>query len=503
MLVIFAGFLSCEKKFEEHYEAAEETVNQKLWDVISTNPDYSEFVAHITETGLDSLFQEGRSLTLFIPNNEAFEALEADSFTMVALMNFHILDYLFNVVSVNGSRILQTSAGKFSTVESSSGSYYYDGSPIVKSSPLYLDGRYYEIEDVAKPNPNLYEYIARTASVMRYYIDGFDSIILDLEQSTPIGFDEDGNTIYDSVYIVVNYFDTLYYPVKEEHRSRTATFVLFDDEQYAGALDEMAAILGGSMVSGEDIPDSWQENVLMPEVLAKGAFPNSLQYEDFYAEEIRNIEGDFVEVDPTVIDPESRYLCSNGVAFKYSTFSVPPYLYQGEVSIEGEHMVDSVAAGVYFWLPDYTVTGNIDVVSAFPSKIISPGARNDSVVSLAFPGLNYSGEFNFDFYFKDMFPQKYLFVWGANFRPSGYYQIYVNDVLIREFDTFFLRNPVPSVVPGEYYFPVNGHNQFDAWIEGLTEFGDIKITLKYLAPGSYSTNGLNIDFISLIPAVSL
>ncbi len=503
MLVLFSGFLSCEKKFEEHYGAAEDTVNQKLWDVISTNPDYSEFVAHLTETGLDSMFQEGRSLTLFIPNNEAFADLELDSFTMVALMQFHMLDYLFNVVSVNGSRMLQTSAGKFSTVESSSGSYFFDGSTIVKSSPLYLDGRYYEIEDVAKPNPNLYEYIAKNASVMRSFIDEFDSIILDLEQSTPIGFDEDGNTIYDSVYIVVNYFDTLYYPVKEEHRSRTATFVLFDDEQYASALDEMALTLGGAMESGEDIPESWQENVLMPELLRTGAFPNSLQYEDFYEDRLRNLEGDYVEVDPTVIDPDSRYLCSNGVSFKYSIFSVPTHLYLGEISIEGEHMVDSVAAGVYFWEPDYVVTGAQAVVSAFPSKIISPGARNDSVVSLAFPGLNYSDEFNFEFYFKDMFPQKYLFVWGANYRPSGYYQIYVNDELIREFDTFNLRSAVPSVVPGQYYAPVNGHNQFDAWVENLTEFGDVKITIKYVAPGFLSTNGFNIDFISLIPAVSL
>lgn len=501
ILVLFAGVLSCEKNFDEHYGAKEETVNMKLWDVISANPDYSEFVAALTETGLDSMFQQGRSLTLFIPNNEAFASVEADSFALVTLMQFHMLDYLFNMISVVESRILQTSAGKFSLAELYNGSYQYNGSAILESSPLYLDGRYYEIGDVALPNPNLYEYIANNASVLRKYIDGFDSILLDLEESTPIGFDSLGNTVYDSVYTVVNYFDTLYYPVKEEHRSRTATFVLFNDQQYADALDEMALNLGGAMQSGEDIPKSWQDNVLMPELLSKGAFPNSLHYEDFLGGELRNIEGDYVEVDPSVIDPESRSLASNGVTFDYSSFTVPTYLYKGEIYIEGEHMVDSLGAGTFFWKPEYVVSGDQAVVSAFPSKIISEGARNDSVVVLPFPGLNYSGEFNFEFYFNDLFPQKYLLVWGANYRPSGYYQIYVNDELIREFDTFNLRSTVPSVVPGVYYAPTkNGNNMFDAWIENLTDFGDVKITIKYLAPGKYSTNGFSIDFISLTPA---
>jgi hypothetical protein len=55
-----------------------------------------------------------------------------------------------------------------------------------------------------------------------------------------------------------------------------------------------------------------------------------------------------------------------------------------------------------------------------------------------------------------------------------------------------------------YYFPVNGNNRFDAPIDFLTEFGDVKITIKYKGKGGTSSitplNGFNIDFISLIPA---
>lgn len=498
VLAILAGLTACDKIFEEHYNAAPDTIDKRLWEVVSSNPDFSEFVNLFTAHELDSLFSQEGSYTLFIPNNEAFASFDPEWGDNEMLLRFHLLDYLFNVVSVEKSRSIQTSARKFSLVEFLDGTYQYDGSQIVESSPLYLDGRYYVLDEIAYPKQNLYEFITQNAPTLKQYVDAFDSILMDLDQSTPIGFDDEGNTIYDSVYVTVNYFDTLYFPLKEEHRSRNATFVLFDDQQYSEGLDAMALDLGG-LSSGDEIPEVWQQEVLMPELISLGLFPNALQYDEFLAGQMRNIEGDTVEVDYTAIDPESRQLCSNGVVYKYSQFQVPPYLYKGEVYVEGEHMVDSVAAEVFFWKPEYKVSGSIDAVAASPFRIISPGARNDSIVTATFPGISYDGEFTFEFTFSNMFPQKYLFVWGANFRPSGMYEVYVNDVMITQVDLFNLRSAYPSVVPGHFHMPVNGNNMVDAWVDHLTEFGDVKITLKYISSGRYSTNGINIDFISLIP----
>ncbi len=499
LLVLLAGFFSCEKRFDEHYNSAPETIDMRIWDAISANPDYSKFVELISEYELDSIFNQESSFTLFVPTNAAFESFNPDTGDISALLKFHILSYVFNLVSVDKARSIQTSGGKFALVEFFDGMFRYSGSGITSSSPLYLDGRYYELGEIAYPKQNLYEYIAQNTLVLKHYIDEFDSVLLDLEKSTPLGFDDEGNTVYDSVYTIANYFDTLYYPLNEEHRTRTATFILFDDDQYVNALDEMALDMGGGMVSGEDVPASWQEEVLLPELISLGLFPNSLQYEDFLPIKVRNILGDTVEVDPGLIDPE-RILCSNGVVFSYNDeFRVPQYLYKGEVSIEGEHMVDSVAAGIFFWKPEFKVSGSTSAVAATPVKGYVPeGARNDSTVSVTFP-FSFEGEFTFEFYFKNMFPQRYQFVWAASSRPSGLYQVFVNDVFIREFDTFSLRSAVPSIVTGEYFFPINGHNKFDGLVDHLTEYGDVKITLKYISSGFLKDDGFNIDYISLIP----
>jgi hypothetical protein len=66
---------------------------------------------------------------------------------------------------------------------------------------------------------------------------------------------------------------------------------------------------------------------------------------------------------------------------------------------------------------------------------------------------------------------------------------------------FGLSNYVYSEKIGEFYVPTKeGYNAFDAWIENVTEYGDIKITLKYIGPSPENRkSGLSIDYISLIP----
>ena len=496
--LLLLSVISCNQLFEEHYKAAPETIDRSIWESIRANPDYSSFVALFEELGLDSIFQQEGAYTIFVPNNEAFSTFNPDSVGVSALLNYHVLGFLFNVVDVEEAKSIQTLDGKLARIEYHNGIYTYDGSAIVWTSPLHRDGQYYEPDEILNSKSTLYEYLDLHCKVMREYVDGFDSILMDLENSIPIAFDEDGNTIYDSVYTVANFFDSLYYPLKEEHRTRTATFLLFTDEQYAQALDYMAEDMGGA-ITGAEVPRSWQKNVLMPELVASGLFPNSLYYEDFLLGELRNIVGDTVEVDHTVINPEVRTLCSNGVTFAYTDFKVPRHLYKGEIWIEGEHMVDSVADQFYVWKPEFKVSGSQGAVNAIPQRSFVDGVRNDSALVLNFPSFSYTGEFTLEFNFNEMFPQEYLFIWAGNNKPSGVFEVYANGEQIRSFDTFNWRKAVQSVIPGGYYLNTGNYNRFDALITNATEYGKINIQLKYTEPGFGKTNGMVIDYIALIP----
>ncbi len=143
-----------------------------------------------------------------------------------------------------------------------------------------------------------------------------------------------------------------------------------------------------------------------------------------------------------------------------------------------------------------------------PDKKYALEASEEAMVDVSF-GTNFSGEYTLEFYIRNVFPMKYRLEWRANYRPSGVYSVYVNDQLVglqdkwgdsqSQFDTYELRNSIVSV-SGDRFIPDNGYNSTDAWIENITEFGDVKIRIEYVGAGEGKSNGLSIDYVSLIPA---
>ncbi len=493
-LLILFSLTACKESWDEHYNSISEvTVKQTVWELLLNDPDYSKFTDYLQANGLDSLFKTGRSITVFVPDNAAFDNFNADTSDVILILRYHISETVFNTRNVEHSKMLETSTGKFALIENNNGEYFVDGVKIYYSSPLCSNGKYYEIHDLLYPKPTLYEYIAHNSGILKDYIDQFDSVYLDHNLSTPLGYDSAGNTIYDSVFTYINLFDSLYFPVPQEFRQKTATFLLFDETQYRDALDEMASNLTGNFHSFADIPEVWQLNVLLPGIVKNGIFEGSFQYEDFCAGKLKSIAGDTVFVDCNNIDPDSRFICSNGVVFKYLNFSVPDSLYKNENKMQGESLVKAVGAGVFNWQDWVKITGSNT------TPVIQPvvGADNDTIISLNL-GIRYNGTFKMEFYIKNLFPQKYRFVCRANSRPSGIYEIYVNDEYIGEIDLYDLRKTVRSVT-GEFFIPDGGYNKFDFWVDNITDFGDVKIAINYIESGASNTNGLAIDYVSLIP----
>ena len=494
---------SCNPPWEDHYINQEDHIDQKLWEAISQDPRYSMFVSGMESTGLDTIFQEDLVYTLFIPTNEAFEAVTDTGSVMQWILPYHVSQTLFMEGNVQNWRRLQTVLGKFALVEAGANGYTYDGIPLEYSSPLFLDGKYYEIPEVALPKPNLYEFVAQTSQVLKAYIDSKDSVFLDRSQSTPIGFDNEGNTIYDSVFNVVNLFEEEFFPVSQELRDESATFILFSQDQYDQALDEVAGKLGGNIVDHHDIPQEWQNNVLLPELTKNALFGDMLSYSDLEVGWLKSITGDTVVVEAEKIDPESRFICSNGVTFLYSDFSVNDSLFLGTSTKEGENLIDSIGAGKFAWKEGVTATGAI----IEPEKLYASVASGKALVNVSL-GRNYTGEYTLEFSFKDLFPMRYRLEWRANSRPSGVFQVYVNNQLLEyqdkfgnthtDFDTDELRQSVISVT-GERFFPEGGFNMRDYWVDHISEYGDITIRFEYVEPGASSTNGLSIDYVKLIP----
>jgi len=494
---------SCNPPWQDHYENQGDQINMKLWDAISQETSYSTFVSLVEAEGLDSIFLNEQVYTLFIPANEAFESLTDTILDVRTMLQYHMLQTLFVDESVKSWRRMLTGSGKYVLIEKNEEGYSYDGYPMVLSSPLYLDGKYYEISQVAVPKPNLYEFTAQHSNVLKEYIDSKDSVFLDRNLSTPLGFNEDGNTIYDSVFGKVNLFEEDFFPVSKEFRDENATLILFTQEQYDLALDDMASRLGGSITGHEDVPFSWQNDVLLPGLTKNAMFEGILSYSDLEVGWIKSITGDSVVVEAWEIDPDSRFICSNGVGYFYNDFSIHDSLFRGTSTREGETLIEGIGAGKYAWTGDVTVSGAV----IEPKLLSALAASGGEIVNVSFLR-DYEGEYSMEFDFRNIFPMQYRLEWRANSRPSGLYEIYVNDSLLTyedkfgfeysEFDTNDLKYSVISVT-GERFLPVDGFNMKDFWVDHLTTYGDVRIRFEYKGPGASSTNGFNIDYVKLIP----
>lgn len=503
--VILLAFLlffvfACNKEWENYYSIYPETVDMNVWDAIQNDASVSEFVQAIKEFKYDTLFQSDIPYTLFLPTNEAFLEYLSKNSVDKKLIEYHISSHFIQSGNIPGKRKIQMFGEKYAYFERSGNELKFDETRILKESPLYKNGKYFILEKVARPLPNLYEYFVLNNPVLREYIDSKDSIIIDKERSKPIGFDENGNTVYDTVSIIYNEFEDLYFPVRTEFRNKFSTIVFPLKEDYENALTIMAQNLGGDYTDFEDIPMGWQQNILVPHLLSQGVFENLLEPEEFIWEssvdtlKVKNILGDSI---PIFYTPVEKAICSNGYAYNYEEFIIPDSLYSGTAVFEAEWLLDQIGTNKYFWNEKV----NIKSDQAFePNQAFINSASNDTVITVFFPN-RYNGKFSLEFYSENLFPRKYLMVVSTHMDVGGVYNIYVNDELVSTFDYYdFIRyrGIMPSVT-GSRYLPDGRFNKFDFWVNNIVDYGRAKIRFEYNEPGKISGNGLILDYISFVP----
>lgn len=506
--IVSAGFLllvalyGCKKELEDYFYAdTEESVDIEMLTLLRQNENYSDFLSILDNNSIDTVFSKGKTLTLFVPTNEVVQSLGEFSIDTTEWIKYLFTESYINIGQIQGAKKIQTLGKKFAVIENSGGEAYFDGAEITQTGPLCRDGKYYEISELAVPLPNLYEFISLTNPFFKSYIDLRDSSYLDLELSKPLGYDQDGNTIYDTVLTTVNLFEEDYFPISEEFRSKKATMLLFTQEQFDDALSLIADDLG--LPSIDNIPNQWKNDVLLPYLSDQGVFWNNLEPDDFGQGLIRNIKGDTVFVELSNIDFNSSFECSNGRAYNYINFEVPDSIYSGRRTVQGEHLVISKGNNLFSWKDEVSLTG--DAVD--PSVIFTPGfADNDSTLLVRFDTPNSTRPFSMTFRIENVFPGTYRLLLRLKTTPSGVYQILVNgevqDIdlgygVSDRVDFYDLRKPVRSIAKQGVFRLEDGFNSFDLLVENIMNYGDVEITILYVEPGQRSDNGFVLDYILL------
>ncbi len=502
LLLVFLPFAGCRKEWNDHYGDFPATVDMNVWKAMQEDERISSFVEIIQKNHLDTLFDTKEIYTVAAPSNEAIAGYGGAGAFGDIVLKYHFWIHFINTSDIQGKRKVQTMTKKFALFEKKGEEVKIDGCDVTYQSPLYRNGRYFVLDKVLEPRPNIYEYYAEVNPVLTRYIDSQDTLILDKEKSRPIGFDEEGNTIYDTVATLENKFEWKYFPVKHEFRTKAATMVFPKAEDYNRALTVMAQAIGGSYQDYRDIPEEWQYDVLMPYLLYQGVFYGMIEPEEFLwssptdTAKLLNVLGDSVVITYVPVD---KMICSNGYAYNYEDFEIPDSLYNGNNRYEGEYLVQQTGSNRFAWYEFVTVESSIPLQ---PAKDLVREASNDTILRVMFPS-GYNGTFSIEFEGKLLFPRKYRMIIRTHMDIGGVYNIYVNDELVRTFDYHdyvIYRGVLPSVVPGKRFRPDGRYNSFDMWVNSVTEYGKPRIRIEYVEPGEVAYNGLVIDYIDFVPA---
>ncbi|HUS00616.1 MAG TPA: fasciclin domain-containing protein [Chitinophagaceae bacterium] len=199
LLIIIA--FSCNKKWEEHYVTPDYLKSGSVFELLASNPDYSQFVGLITKTGYDTILKSGGTYTVLALKNGAFTGIDTVT-NLVALkkiIGMHIANSSIYTDGMNNTNILSVS-GKL---------LKFTGAPSVNGIALKglnskaVNGVIQEAERVIFPIANLYDVIVATPelSFFKTYIDSSFKYVVDVEKNTRIGFDTLNQPVYQQPII--------------------------------------------------------------------------------------------------------------------------------------------------------------------------------------------------------------------------------------------------------------------------------------------------------------
>lgn len=258
-------FTSCsELKDDDHYSRSDSQIaNSELKIVDQTSEQYIKGRSDLTQ--MNSLFEKqgiyeelekkGQLSTLLVVTNDNFsEPQEEQEF----ITRSHVSDISISPANLEDGTRLMMWHGKYVNVsidslglEGNIVNHIFFNNGAVKEVVKTKSGYIYIISDMIQTPTSLRDFIEALPdeySIFRDMVQSSGGREFDRANSKAIGVNEQGNTVYDSVFIYTNtFFDAVSFDMNSE--SLTATMLLFSNDVIEDALADVHQRL-----------DKWQAN---------------------------------------------------------------------------------------------------------------------------------------------------------------------------------------------------------------------------------------------------
>lgn len=202
-------FFGCNEKWNPHYNEGSTVVSDlNLLEYLKTKPEYSKYVEVLERTGVAEELTRDQNLTVWVVNNDGMAPLDqqtvpSDTF----IIRFHINSLSLGLSNLYDGQRLPSLNGKYIAVSKADNLMLVGTSEISTTEQFCKNGVIHEIDALMTPTISIYEYLNGLGDNYSSIVDSIFSkndTIFDEANSTPIGVDITGNTVYDSVFVIDN-----------------------------------------------------------------------------------------------------------------------------------------------------------------------------------------------------------------------------------------------------------------------------------------------------------
>lgn len=206
-LIVVLLASSCTKEWDDHYdEGSFDLPGKTVTEYIKEQPDLSTFSNMLELSGYDDILNASQSYTVWAPKNDALIGLDiTDTELVKKTVQNHITRSRVTTSGIDISYIRMLNNKYVSFSKEQSGYTFGDNNVTLANQPA-KNGLIHVIDGYAPYVYNLWEYLGKTNGLdsLREYIYGQSKKVFDAANSTEIGANENGQVIYDSVFVIWN-----------------------------------------------------------------------------------------------------------------------------------------------------------------------------------------------------------------------------------------------------------------------------------------------------------
>ena len=324
-----------ELKDDDHYKNADSPISNaelKIVDMSSeaylqSRGDLSQMSQLFKSQGIyDELQQKGQLSTLLVVTNDHYTQPDAEKIDYIT--RSHVSDISISPANLeNGTRLMMWH-GKYVNVSIDSlgleGNIidhvlFNNGAvqEVIKTATGYI----YIISDMIVTPTSLKDYIDQLPdeySIFREMVQASGGKEFDRANSKAIGINDQGNTVYDSVFIYTNtFFDNVGFDMNSE--SLTATMLLFSNDVINAALNDAHQRLEAWEL---ERPDS-----IIKQWILKTAFFNKrysgAEIQTTEQQDLKSIYSTQWRTNIQKVDAENPIELSNGIAYNVTKLHIP------------------------------------------------------------------------------------------------------------------------------------------------------------------------------------